>query len=73
MYKLYTAEWCAGCKLVKPYVETASLPILIYDIDRHGKDDLITLGVRSIPCLASANGEVVLVGAEQIIDFLKGN
>lgn len=72
VYKLYTAERCSGCQLVKPHVLTASLPIYIHDIDRHGKEPLVALGVRSIPCLVSGDGKVVLVGAEAIIKFLKG-
>lgn len=67
--KLFTASWCAPCKVVKQELEKFPHSVEIIDIDQ--SPELVRAsGVRSVPSLLLGNGEV-LTGVENITQAIR--
>lgn len=67
--KLISAEWCVNCKPIKQLIADNNYPIEVVDADRD-VDLVREAGVRSIPCLLTSDG-VMVVGTEKIKQKIK--
>ena len=67
--KLFTADWCVNCKPIKKMIEDNKYEVEVINVDEH--PELVRAsGVRSIPCLLTADGNTV-VGTEQITKTIR--
>lgn len=67
--KLFTASWCAPCKVVKQELEKLQHTVDIIDIDE--QPELVRAsGVRSVPSLLLGDGNV-LTGVENIVQAIR--
>ena len=67
--KLFTASWCAPCKVIKEELSKFHHSVDIIDVDQ--QPALVRAsGVRSVPSLVLGNGDV-LVGVEPILNALR--
>jgi len=67
--KLFSASWCAPCKVVKMELLNYKHSIDIIDVDEQ-PELTRAAGVRSVPSLLLGNGDV-LVGLEDIVHAIR--
>lgn len=67
--KLFTASWCAPCKVVKEELSKFKHSVDIIDVDE--QPALVRAsGVRSVPSLMLGNGDVV-TGVTDILNAIR--
>lgn len=72
MFKLFTASWCSGCKVVhKEYEGGYPDGLIVLDVDTaEGKKEAEAVGLRSLPALQVSEDKII-TGAAAILQELR--